>query len=717
MKPTLAIYRRRVVAFFALVLTLLGIGGAYVLMRLSLEQGEEHLGRQASLLSRELGTLFEVQEMLLAGLAGRDPLEIEMVREFLPEQLGFLGVCSFKERGKILSVFTGPRLEGLAVPPNLLDTRWHMTPYLAEDGTILLTFALPYGEDWLLGGFLPEKVFAALDPLLEPQYWSLLADVQGRIFMSWNGDGILLPGGIAPRSFLRSEALVADRYTPRDVYVLSRAIPHGLALVSGVWKDRAVLQAARRGMMVAGGGVVLVLLLFLPIHFGFLRISRDFQKISSVVRQLGWDIHHIPDPLQAIDTFRRQWEEDRLEDRVEFQNAVDVVRGFQELLDAVASQGQEVAALYQETTAMQMEVEQSNDELRGALEHLEELGTFAQTAAEARSTKEAAMALVRSLITFSGARAGAVALGMCAGMTLIAYEGEGTLRKGCAEALKGLGHAPQKNTLLRGTDGVAWRTFPISYLGETLGVLCLAETGTENRVAKRVEGVMSLFIPHMGGIVRSHILVDEVRRSYHYLALRLQGVSSTYHEETGDHLRRIRDYALFLGRRAGLDDDTLEDLGTYSMLHDIGKLKVPREILAKPGALNAQEFEEVMRHTSYGVDLLGNSEWLGMARDICLYHHERWDGSGYPEGRTGEAIPLVARIVGLADVYDALRSPRCYKPAYGHEKVCDIILRGDGRLLPQHFDPALLKLFSEEHRTFEAIFASHCPDESDALRM
>ncbi len=716
MKLTLAVYRRRVLAFFALVLTMLGIGGAYVFMLFSLDRGEAHLGRQADVLSRELGTLFELQEMVLAGLAARDPLEIEMIRDFLPEQLGFLGVCSGKDQGKILTVFSGPRLEGLAVPLNLLDTRWHLTPYLAEDGSVLLTFALPYGEDWLLGGFLPEKIFATLDPLLEPQYWSLVADTQGHIFTSWNGDNILLPGGLVPRSFFRSSSLVPDRHTPRDVYVLSRAIPHGLALVSGIWKDRAVLRAAKQGMMVAGGGMVLALLLFLPINLGFLRIAKDFQKISSVVRQLGWDIHHIPDPLQAIDTFRRQWEGEELEDRVEFQNSVDVVRGFQDLLDAVASQGQEVAALYEETSAMQMEVEQSNDELRGALERLEELGTFAQTAAEARSTKEAAVALVRSLVAFSGARAGAVALGKRVGMAMIAYEGDGALRRGCVDAVERWGCAPEKNAVLRGNDGVAWRAFPISYLGETLGVLCLAETETENRVAKRVEGVMGLFIPHMGGIVRSHILVDEVRRSHHYLALRLQGVSATYHEETGDHLRRIRDYALFLGRRMGLDEETLEDLGTYSMLHDIGKLKVPREILTKPGALTSKEFEEVMRHTSYGVDLLGNSEWLGMARDICLYHHERWDGSGYPEGRTGEAIPLVARIVGLADVYDALRSPRCYKPAYGHEKVREIILRGDGRLSPHHFDPTLLKLFAEEHRMFEEIFASHFSDDADPLR-
>ena len=716
MKLSLAAYRRRIVAFFALVMTLLGIGGAAAFMVFFLNQGEAYLGRQSALLSRELALTFELQEMVLAGIAARESLEVEMTRDFLPEQLAFLGICSAKEGGKIVKVFMGPQLEGLAVSPTLLDGQWHMTPYLAEDGAVLFTFSLPYGDDWILGGFVPDRVFSALDLQMELQYWSLVADSQGHIFMAWNGDHVLLPGSVVPRSFLQSEHLRPDRYTPRQVYVLSRSLPHGLMMVSGIWKDRALLQAARQGLAVAGGGVGLALLLFFPINFGFLRVSRDFQKISSVVRRLGWEIQHIPDPLQAIDAFRRHWEGEDLETRVGFRNSEDVVRGFQDLLDAVASQGQEVAALYQETSAMQMELEQSNDELRGALERLEELGTFAQTAAEARSTKEAAGALVRSLMAFSGARAGAVTLGKCAGSSMIAYDGDPFLRKGCVEAVERWGCAPSRGPGVRAGDGVLWQIFPISYLGETLGALCLAETGPGEGVAKRVEGIMKVFIPHMGGIVRSHVLVDEVRHSYHYLALRLQGVSANHHEETGDHLRRIRDYALFLGRRMGLDEETLEDLGTYSMLHDIGKLKVPREILTKPGPLTPQEFEEVMRHTSYGVDLLGNSEWLGMARDICLYHHEKWDGSGYPEGRVGESIPLVARVVGLADVYDALRSPRCYKPAYDHDRVRKIILEGDGRLAPGHFDPALLSIFADEHRTFEEIFAVHFVDDSAFLR-
>ncbi|HOU33492.1 MAG TPA: hypothetical protein PLY89_09125, partial [Synergistaceae bacterium] len=115
MKLSLAAYRRRIVAFFALVMTLLGIGGAAAFMVFFLNQGEAYLGRQSALLSRELALTFELQEMVLAGIAARESLEVEMTRDFLPEQLAFLGICSAKEGGKIIKVFTGPQLEGLAV--------------------------------------------------------------------------------------------------------------------------------------------------------------------------------------------------------------------------------------------------------------------------------------------------------------------------------------------------------------------------------------------------------------------------------------------------------------------------------------------------------------------------------------------------------------------------------------------------------------------------
>nr|HPQ37901.1 HD domain-containing phosphohydrolase [Synergistaceae bacterium] len=175
-----------------------------------------------------------------------------------------------------------------------------------------------------------------------------------------------------------------------------------------------------------------------------------------------------------------------------------------------------------------------------------------------------------------------------------------------------------------------------------------------------------------------------------------------------------RSYTRFLGEKLGITGDYLEDLGTYSMLHDIGKLKVPLHILSKPARLTPEEFGIVKMHTRYGVDILGDSDWLSMARDICLCHHERWDGSGYPRGLQGKAIPLAARIVGLADVYDALRARRCYKEPFSHEESRRILLEGDGRVKPEHFDPEILALFQEHAEEFDAIFLSCSREEERA---
>ena len=93
------------------------------------------------------------------------------------------------------------------------------------------------------------------------------------------------------------------------------------------------------------------------------------------------------------------------------------------------------------------------------------------------------------------------------------------------------------------------------------------------------------------------------------------------------------------------------------------------------------------------------------AHEICRWHHERWDGRGYPDGLKGDEIPVSAQVVALADVYDALRSPRAYKPGMSHEDACRIILGGDGRTMPEHFNPSLLTCFREHHREMERIFA------------
>ncbi len=186
--------------------------------------------------------------------------------------------------------------------------------------------------------------------------------------------------------------------------------------------------------------------------------------------------------------------------------------------------------------------------------------------------------------------------------------------------------------------------------------------------------------------------------------------------ETGNHIRRTQNYIRFLAQEIQkiaeyqdyLTDENIDLLYKSAPLHDIGKVGIPDSILLKPGKLDADEFHIMKKHAEYGENaiieaetLLGNKEtsYLFFAREIAGYHHEKWDGSGYPRGLSGEDIPLSARLMALADVYDALISRRVYKPAFSHEQAVEIILEGKGT----HFDPNITSVFETVHESFRSI--------------
>jgi putative two-component system response regulator len=141
-------------------------------------------------------------------------------------------------------------------------------------------------------------------------------------------------------------------------------------------------------------------------------------------------------------------------------------------------------------------------------------------------------------------------------------------------------------------------------------------------------------------------------------------------------------------------------------MHDIGKIAIPDAILLKPGVFTPDEWAIMKSHSALGAQILarGNSPYLAMGAEIALNHHERWDGTGYPNGKAGEDIPISARIMNICDQYDALRSVRPYKPAYSHEKTIEILIKGDGRTLPEHFDPEVWSAFIRSADHIEEIF-------------
>ena len=163
-------------------------------------------------------------------------------------------------------------------------------------------------------------------------------------------------------------------------------------------------------------------------------------------------------------------------------------------------------------------------------------------------------------------------------------------------------------------------------------------------------------------------------------------------DEGGTHVQRISHYCRTLAETLGLDCEFVDGIFHASPMHDIGKIAIPEAVLLKPEPLTEQEWTVMRSHCTHGAKILGRgqSPYLKMAAEIALNHHENWDGSGYPNGLTADSIPLAARIMHIADHYDALRSKRPYKDAWSHERAHDALLRGDGRSRPGHFDPELL---------------------------
>ena len=178
-------------------------------------------------------------------------------------------------------------------------------------------------------------------------------------------------------------------------------------------------------------------------------------------------------------------------------------------------------------------------------------------------------------------------------------------------------------------------------------------------------------------------------------------------DETGQHVGRIGHYAKTLAKLAGAKQEYIDILFYASALHDIGKLAISDSILQKQGPLTNDEFDTMKQHTVIGKSILSNasiSPYLKLGAEVAMTHHERWDGTGYPNGLSGTDIPLGGRIVAICDVYDALRSPRPYKPAFAHEKTIAIMRHGDGRTQPEHFDPKLLRLFLSNEQLFANIY-------------
>lgn len=209
----------------------------------------------------------------------------------------------------------------------------------------------------------------------------------------------------------------------------------------------------------------------------------------------------------------------------------------------------------------------------------------------------------------------------------------------------------------------------------------------------------------------------ELQHTQDFLIVALGTIAETRDNETGCHIHRTRAYVKTMAGRlaklpqysGSMTEDQWAMIWKSAPLHDLGKVGIPDHILLKPGKLTAEEFREMQRHPTIGRDALHAAEirmgtessFLGIAKEIAYSHHERWDGMGYPEGLSGEAIPLSARLMAVADVYDALICKRVYKSAIPHAAAVDVIREGRGT----HFDPTIVDCFMDDTEEFQRIAA------------
>jgi HD-GYP domain-containing protein (c-di-GMP phosphodiesterase class II) len=194
-------------------------------------------------------------------------------------------------------------------------------------------------------------------------------------------------------------------------------------------------------------------------------------------------------------------------------------------------------------------------------------------------------------------------------------------------------------------------------------------------------------------VIRNARLFSEVRSLFLNLVKSLISIVEAKHKYTRGHSERVNRISCFLGKHLGLRRHALEVLHWASLFHDVGKISVPDAILNKPGKLTDEEFDAIKQHPAVGFNVLSHIEQLREALPGIRHHHEKLDGSGYPDGLSGDEIPLMAKIIAVADVYDALTSSRSYRPAMSIDKALAIMHEGDGT----HFDPRVLKIFVRKH--------------------
>jgi putative nucleotidyltransferase with HDIG domain len=238
---------------------------------------------------------------------------------------------------------------------------------------------------------------------------------------------------------------------------------------------------------------------------------------------------------------------------------------------------------------------------------------------------------------------------------------------------------------------------PLVYSGDVLGVLAVYQVGESRRkYTKADEHLLSLFASQAAGAVHNARLYEslelsniELSRAYDNTLEGWARALDLRDSPTEGHTKRVTEMTLRLARTIGINGEELDHIRRGALLHDIGKMSIPDQILLKGGPLNESEWEVMKRHPLYAVEFIRPVEFLRPALDIPYCHHECWDGSGYPRALKGEEIPIAARIFAVVDAWDALRSDRPYRAGWSDQAVMDQLRKEAGT----HFDPEIVEIF------------------------
>jgi len=241
--------------------------------------------------------------------------------------------------------------------------------------------------------------------------------------------------------------------------------------------------------------------------------------------------------------------------------------------------------------------------------------------------------------------------------------------------------------------------------------ICIHAFNYSREVTEYDASVLNSIVMHSLFLKSMSAQVKDTDDAFAYTVHALARAAEVNDEDTGNHILRVGEYCALISKQLSMPGKFINIIRIQSQMHDVGKIHIPPEILKKPGKLTAEEFELVKKHPEYGTKILGDHVRFTLARTIALTHHERWDGSGYPCGLKEEQIPIEGRILNIVDVYDALRNKRVYKPAFDHETTYRIITEGDGRTMPHHFDPQVLRAFKETASRFEEIYESYSDED------